>query len=67
MLSLIPGWDEPYVPMTDQALFELTVHDVGRHQVLLGPYSRFGGTTPARWRPTSWPSPTACWARRTRP
>ena len=46
VLSLIPGWDEPYVPQTDQALFELTVRDVGRHQVLLGPYSRFGWNHP---------------------
>lgn len=46
VLSLIPDWAEPYVPTTDQALFELTVRDVGRHQVLLGPYSRFGWNHP---------------------
>ncbi len=46
VLSLIPGWDESYVPQTDQALFELTVRDVGRHEVLLGPYSRFGWNHP---------------------
>ncbi|MFZ4515084.1 MAG: hypothetical protein ACOYN3_02120 [Acidimicrobiia bacterium] len=31
-----------YTPWGDDALLELDVRDVGRHAILLGPYSRFG-------------------------
>ncbi len=33
---------EPALPLGDHALLALTVDGVGRHEVLLGPYSRFG-------------------------
>jgi hypothetical protein len=32
----------PWYPLGDLAIIELTTRDVGHHQVLLGPYSRFG-------------------------
>ncbi len=40
--GLLLDREGPYLPVGDQAILELTVRDVGRHEVLLGPYSRFG-------------------------
>ncbi|SEO44266.1 hypothetical protein [Trujillonella endophytica] len=41
LVDLLRGRGEPYLPLGDHALLELTVDDVGEHEVLLGAYSRF--------------------------
>ena len=39
----VVGFDRSHIfPMSDLALMEMNVRDVGRHTVLTGPYSRFG-------------------------
>jgi hypothetical protein len=38
--------DDDYLPVGDIATFELSVRDIGQHEVLLGPYSRFGWNHP---------------------
>ncbi len=41
-IALIVRVGDDYLPSADQAWIELQIRDIGRHPVLLGPYSRFG-------------------------
>jgi hypothetical protein len=40
-VALVVRWRDDFTPIGDLAITELTVREVGRHAVLLGPYSRF--------------------------
>jgi hypothetical protein len=40
-VALVVRWRDDFTPVGDLAIAELTVREVGRHAVLLGPYSRF--------------------------
>ncbi len=42
LLGLWAGHGAGYLPYGDQAVLEMSVRDVGHHEVLLGAYSRFG-------------------------
>lgn len=41
LAGLLADRDEPYLPIGDQAILELSVREVGHSEVLLGAYSRF--------------------------
>lgn len=42
LIGLLSDRGDPYLPYGDQAVLEMSVRDVGHHEVLLGAYSRFG-------------------------